>query len=379
MSKALHIYYSSWVHESRAWRAGDLVLENGLVDEVVYVGHQFDGLPNETQRSAKETIVLLPPLLGSTTERRGERVRGLFRWWREIYARYRNDRDIRFIQAHSLVAMPVAALLKWKLRIPLLYDAHELETERDGWGERTKKIARVLERNLIWRADHTIVVGEAIRKWYARTYPGLALSLVRNIPVIPDARGQAGSLRKAFGISDDHLVCVYCGVISPSRGTKELIEIFHRLPPDKHMVFVGYGDDVEMLQRESAGAPNIHYHPAVPSHQVVDFIREADLGVIFPVSDSLSYRYGMPNKLFEYAAAGLSILCGDGDDMKAFVETHRIGWSVPLTVGDFVTTLDRIDRQTARHVAATADRNFPTSEAEHARLLDIIQGMLARR
>jgi glycosyltransferase involved in cell wall biosynthesis len=64
--------------------------------------------------------------------------------------------------------------------------------------------------------------------------------------------------------------------------------------------------------------------PVAPNG-VVAALREADLGVALIEPANLSYRLTLPNKLFEYALAGLPVLGSDIPMIASFVGEHQVG------------------------------------------------------
>lgn len=62
-------------------------------------------------------------------------------------------------------------------------------------------------------------------------------------------------------------------------------------------------------------------HPSA----VVAAAREADLGVFFTPLDKVQQQFTLPNKLFEYIAAGLAVAVTPAQDMAAVVSAHRLG------------------------------------------------------
>lgn len=379
-STILHIYYTSWGHESRCFRSGAAALEDRLAEKIVYAGHLQGDLPAEADIDACQHIVRLPPSLGANHADRPARVGGLPQWWRGIYNRWSSDQSISLIHCHGLASLPISAALKRSLRLPLLYDAHELETERHGWSRKTMFLAKIAERALITWADHTIVVSEGILDWYKRAYPGKAssLSVVRNIPVV--AKSSSGrSLRREAGVPENELLCVYVGMLGPGRGTTELIEAFRRLPSNKHMAFVGFGEGADLAKAAVREAPNIHYFDPVPWREVVDFIRSADLGIFFSASDALNEYFVLPNKVFEYSTAGLALLCNDKPDMKAFIEKYRLGWTFDGTIDGAVAMLQSLEPEAVRAFAREEKPPLPTWEGERATLVAVYRDLLSRR
>jgi glycosyltransferase involved in cell wall biosynthesis len=319
-------------------RALDAALEAGIVDTAEAIGYHDVGLayqetaPNGTiiRRWKVDVAPLLPRIMRRTLA-----------WmvWTWKTTRHIISEKPLVIQAHSLAAMPAAVFAKAKLGTPILYDAHELETERAGWGRMQRSVAKVLERFLIKRADQTIVVSQKIADWYVQQYNITAPVLVRNMPkraiadlakrkTSLDSAASAPSLRRVLNIPDGDLLFVYPGAIGYGRGITILLEAFRNLPENFHFCALGYGEYAEMVTADAARYSNIHFHPAVPSETVLEFIREADVGVSIIEDVCLSYRYCLPNKIFETRLAGLPVLSSDLPEMANFVKTYSGGWVV---------------------------------------------------
>ena len=60
MSKHLHIYFSPWLHESRAFRAGKLAFQTGYASQIDYIGYSQSSLPPVEHKSSFERIILYP-------------------------------------------------------------------------------------------------------------------------------------------------------------------------------------------------------------------------------------------------------------------------------------------------------------------------------
>jgi len=316
----LHLYYCAWTNESRAWREGASALRHGLAKQVIYVGYRSGELPEAQTRGEGQLIRRIGAAPVAPGSSRWLRAASLPRWWRACL-RDIDLTNVDLIVAHSLAALPVALALKWRAGVGLVYDAHELETERAGWSWGIRRIARFFEERLIRGCDHTFVVSDAIKDWYLGAYPGLAVTTVRNI-ADTKAASEASSLRQTLKIATETLVYTYCGAITRERGLEELVDVFRDIGNEYALVLVGDGPALEELRIRASGTENIYFHSAVPVDHLVNLISGADVGIFVTASASLSYRYCLPNKVFEYAAAKLPMLLGDGPELLRFAQEY---------------------------------------------------------
>src|SRR5699024_7415736 len=94
---------------------------------------------------------------------------------------------------------------------------------------------------------------------------------------------------------------------------------------DVHFVLLGYGEAAaleEVTEQAHAHgvAHRVHLIGAVAPDEVSRALADGDVAVVHELPICLSYRYALPNKLFESIRAGLPIAAADLPDMKAVVE-----------------------------------------------------------
>lgn len=322
MTRHIHFSFSTLELASRAWRAGSAAIEYGYASEVVFVGYTKSGLPDREEIAANQTVLRIgnePPLPGGS---KLKRAMALPRWWRALLNEIEPE-GASLVVAHSLAALPGAVRFARRHNLPILYDAHELETERNGWPYWIRLCARIIEGRLIRACGHTIVVNDSIRDWYHKAYPGVSVSTVRNVAVIPEAIGDS-TLRADLGIPKDAVVFAYCGAMTAGRGLPELIEVFREFRPDRHLVMIGSGPLVNILRQQCQGMQNVHVCNPLPQAKLLAQLTGADVGLVVVDTTSLSYRYGLPNKLFEYAAAGLALCLSPGPEYLRLQKTFPL-------------------------------------------------------
>jgi glycosyltransferase involved in cell wall biosynthesis len=239
--------------------------------------------------------------------------------------RYRNKVDI--IHCNDLDALPVGVLLKKtsKNNIKIIYDAHEYETETNGSKGIEKKLKKWLERILIRYADQVITVSESIAHEYAKLYSIPQPHLVLNCPYYRKTKKQ-NIFREQLNIRDDQTIFLYQGGLIKGRGIELILEVFSQFKDDKNvLVCMGYGPLESMIQEKEINSPTIFFHPAVSPEVLLKYTSSADYGIAFIEDTCLSYRYCLPNKIFEYLMAGLPVLASNLYEMKRLVESEGVG------------------------------------------------------
>ena len=238
------------------------------------------------------------------------------------------------VHANDANALVPALLICARTRARIVYDSHELWRRRNIRTDRwlAPAVEAVIERLGIRRAGGVITVSPSIADWLQRTYRlPVRPTLVRNIPTartVPDPA--LGRLRELTGLGPADKIVSYTGGITTGRGLEETVDAVALLPADVHLVLLGYGDatyTAGLLRRarEAGVAERVHLAGSVPSAQVPQTLADADAAVVYVRPICLSYRYSLPNKLFESIHAGLPIVAADLPDTAAIVRQYGVG------------------------------------------------------
>jgi len=131
-------------------------------------------------------------------------------------------------------------------------------------------------------------------------------------------------------------------VIDEGRGIRLLLNAFARLDPDKHVIFMGYGEQVDLVREYAERYPNIHFTPAVPPDRVQAYTAGADVGLSLIEDICLSYHFCLPNKLFEYILCGLPVVVSDLPEMVRIIDEHQCGWKVAATEDNVVELIQKM-------------------------------------
>jgi len=274
------------------------------------------------------------------------------------------------IHCHDTLVLPLGVIVKLFTRARLVYDAHELESDRNGLTRVQSWLTQRAER-LLWRfVDALIVVSPSIDAWYQDKIGPKTSVIILNSPLISNEKlRDSDYLRRKFSIPPDQKIFIYVGILGPGRGIDLVTQAFIHPAMTSHLVFLGYGDWADELKRLSADHPNIHVHDPVPHSDVVNIVKSADFGLCLVQNVSLSDYYCLPNKLFEYCFAGVPVLASDFPDIRVVLETYGVGKCCGL---------DSDSIRAAVQGLATGSKNFhfadlkPLSwQAQEQKLLDL--------
>lgn len=296
----------------------------------------------------------------------------------------REPADVYF--AHDLETLPVAVLAKRSLGGRVLYDSHELFVEHTSTvPARTrlwKPFWRLLERELIRHADQVVTVCQPIAVELSRRYGVPEPAVVLNVPDRTRHSLERRDLRTTFGIDVGITLVLYLGALLPHRGIEPTIRSLALLQ-DAAFVVMGPGspDYVVQLRAFTAAAGvqgRVHFAQPVPADEVVSWASGADVGVCVIESIGLNNHYSLPNKLFEYLAAGVAIVASDIPTMRQIVEAHGVGVTCdPTDPAAIAHAIRSVVDDPSRHFelrrrALEASDSF-TWEREGAKLLALVE------
>lgn len=235
------------------------------------------------------------------------------------------------IHAHDLVNVPVGVFLAEDTSAKLIYDAHELETDRDKPSHRRwKKEIKVFEGFFAKKADAIITVSHGLAKEIKRVH-GVSLPVViYNTPDISVAETAPTKLRDDIGVSKDTPLGLYVGGLKITRGLPFFLEAVAQIP-DLHFVVCGPRTakaevDFINLVKQLGIADRFHMVGPMEQKFLLDYIRTANFSVMPTQNIGLSYIYALPNKFFESMMANIPILIGrDIIEMAEIVKERSLG------------------------------------------------------
>ncbi len=321
----IHIYPSAFTNESRILKTVRSLRALAVFERVLVLALWKEGLPRHEVLGDGIEVLRVAPMFGSSIKGTAGRLLKAAGWYLGVLWSLRGM-TVSCFNCHSLPILPLSVIVKCWKRCVLIYDPHELETETAGLRGGRQWLARRMESLLVGRANAVCVVNRSIADWYAARYRLKQVWVVRNVPYRSESEPvSTGLLRQAVGLEPDAQLFLYQGLLAPGRGVGLLIDAFSGMP-DRHLVFMGYGELEGRIREVAARHANIHFMPAVPPGQVKDYTVDADVGISLIENVCLSYYLCLPNKLFEYAACGVPAVVSDFPEMGRFVDEYDCGW-----------------------------------------------------
>lgn len=332
MSVNLHVVLNNFINDSRVLKETKSIASN-YFNKICIVALWEDGVNENELLDDKREVWRIRLISRGLPKNLFFQVFKYFEWIIKIYIRFRKE-PISVVHCHDLSALPVGALFKLLKKTKVIYDAHELETEVNGLKGLGKPIAKWIERGFIRYCDLIFVVSESIADWYAHEYKIPRPLVILNVPKRIELRLN-NHFREKLNIRADQIILLYQGGLAAGRGVHLILDAFKARSSDRvAVVFMGYGELEHDIVKASKDHSNIFFFPAVPLSVVLAYTASADLGIHIIQNTCLNHYFCMPNKLCEYAMAGLPVLVSNMKDMSEFVTKNQMG----AVIHDFSAT-----------------------------------------
>jgi glycosyltransferase involved in cell wall biosynthesis len=251
----------------------------------------------------------------------------------------------------------------------VIYDCHELWPDRNGRPE-WRPWLLACEALFVRVADATVTTSPGYAEAIAKRYRVRPPVLVRNIP-----RGWAPApSRSAPRAGDAGPRTIYVGGLMPGRGLEQAIQALAYVP-DGRLRLLGPGAEgyivtlLRCAEQEGVSA-QVQFEAPVHPAGVQAAIAGADVGLMLIQPVCRSYELTLPNKLFEYAAAGVPILASDLPVIGPIIREQGLGEAVPPTdIEQIAAAIRRLAQPAINHEVRQRVRSFGQRETwQHEQL-----------
>lgn len=208
-------------------------------------------------------------------------------------------------------------------RSPLVYDSHEYFTEVPELVGRNKvkRFWEWLEQKTVPNLKYAYTVCNSIAKIYYEKYD-VDFKVVRNVPL------SAGyTVEKDKEPEESEKIILYQGALNIERGLEQSILAMKYLEGAK-LIIAGDGDisnELKQLVEKEGLSEKVKFLGRLPIEELVRVTPKAGIGISVEEDMGLSYRYSLPNKLFDYIQAQVPVLVTNLPEMAALVKKYGVG------------------------------------------------------
>lgn len=242
-----------------------------------------------------------------------------------------------YLYAVDSDTLPAFVALSFIKNKPLLFDSHEYfaEVPELQRSRLKKKIWHSVTRAGITRSKYRITVSESLAHELGKRY-GKPFVAVRNVPA-KQQRKQTAPLDKP--------TILYQGALNEGRELEMLIASMKHLP-EFDCVIAGEGDLSHTLREQADGSNNIQFAGLISPEALAELTPKCFAGYNLLSGNSLSYRYSLSNKYFDYMQAGIPSLSSALPEYECLNARYKCGECIANTQEALVETLSRWRRDT---------------------------------
>ena len=247
------------------------------------------------------------------------------RVWRHKWGADRPDVVIGS-SPHLLAALAAERAAR-RLNVPFVLEVRDLWPEslavRDGRQGPAYHALAALAKYLYAKADHIIVLAEGVRdNLIARGITPNRITCIPNgvdVSAFPEVERAPSAALKL----------IYAGAHGPANGLDTVLEAAKLLAGDDRVSFVLMGDGPSksslVEQAKTMGLTNVEFATPVSKNDIPSTLASHDGGLMV-LKDLPLFSFGVsPNKLFDYWAARLPIICNVAGETAGTVEQVQGG------------------------------------------------------
>jgi glycosyltransferase involved in cell wall biosynthesis len=250
----------------------------------------------------------------------------LLNFYLKAYKRIKNQNiKYNYIYVHDFLMLPFGVFLKFRLKLPFIYDAHEIYhlMEWEKYPSILRSLIFFAEKTLIKFVDHFIVVSEHRKNFYSK-YIHKEINVIGNW--YDKYSGENKNLRKTYSLSEDAIILGYFGAINLKvRPIHKIIELMQNYT-NIHFFIGGSGVDVAKLTELIKSKKNVHFLGWMEN--VREYFDSLDYIVYVMNRDRKYFEYTAPNTLYLAISHNKPIITNVPGEPLELVEKYKIGFFI---------------------------------------------------
>lgn len=239
-------------------------------------------------------------------------------------------------------AVRVAAAV---LGVPYIYYAADVWSDAAGSMDVPRMVVvalRQVERFALAGAARVITVNEGvaarIRELGAREVDVVPNGIDTRVFAPADSR-DSGDCPDEPDMPDRFLI--YAGTASEWQGASIFVDGFLQVAdeiPDLHLVYMGLGSDISLIEARAQGNPRIHFIGQQPPERAARWQAAAEAALVSIIPDQ-GYDYAYPTKVLAALACGTPVIYAGVGPVAADLRGSHLGVVADYDVGSVTTAI----------------------------------------
>ena len=246
------------------------------------------------------------------------------------------------IHFHALGPSLFSFIPRLLSRSTIVATCQGLDWQRGKWGKSSSKIIYLGEKAAAKYAHSVIVVSQALRSHFNRTYSLDSIYIPNGPGVYADSDPQFNFVR-SFNLKPKRYL-LFLGRLVPEKRPELLIRAFQKIEQSGWKLVLAGGDSdttdyIKELFELSAGNPNIVFAGELKGSRLAEMVRGAG---IFVLPSDLE---GLPLAMLEAMREGVPVVASDIPPHQQLIGSDR---GVLFAAGDINSCADALDRAIKR-------------------------------
>lgn len=270
------------------------------------------------------------------------------------------------VEAYSLIAFDMSGLKKTKV---VYYDMELLDWPSTENRERGKSTLKEFAYRALAHVDHVMITSPNRSRTFARInhYPEDHISVIPTVPMKDARRDRSNYFREKFSIPDDKYIIIYSGNFQPWAQCVDIIISMRHWPENTVLVMHTWNKSslhskyFSEMSLAAVGLPVYFSSDFIPSEELTFALSSADIGLLFydSIDSNFTEILFSSNKMGEYLAANLPIICSRHPSLMEFTDANEIGIASNFSeIGSSIgLILQRLDKY-KNNVGLCLERHF---------------------
>ncbi|KGL62789.1 glycosyltransferase [Polaribacter sp. Hel1_85] len=232
-------------------------------------------------------------------------------------------RKYNYIISNDLDTLPACFFVSKLKNIDLVYDSHELFSEGPELQGRkfVQNFWRKLEDYFLPKINKSYTVSQSISEFYDEKYHN-RMGVIRNIPFKNDNKEI-----EQVSFPTNKKTILYQGVLNPGRGIKPMIQALHFID-NLDLIIIGYGKVEQELRDfviQKKMEDRVYFLGRIDRDKLMNYTKLATLGMVLEEPLGLSFKFSLPNKLFDFIHAEIPIVAGNMPEISRIINQYKVG------------------------------------------------------
>lgn len=248
--------------------------------------------------------------------------------WGKIHkmSRHLENQSFDLYLANDLITLPLIVKLAQKDKAGIILDVHEYypSARRNKWYRNFtfKKFYTYIFKNYLKYTDYRFTVCQTIARKYEEEF-GVEFTIMKNVPAY--RKIEFHSVKEGSKIK-----IIHHGGVLPDRKPEIMIEMMKFLDDRYQLYFMFVDNNTEYFKKlvrlaKRISPERIFFEEPVSPDMITETISKYDIGLFIIPPVSFSYKYALPNKLFDFIMAGLCVAIAPSPEMRKIVEKYKCG------------------------------------------------------